>query len=84
MTGIRAQFKFRGSHASNTMTVQRGSVYVGTDSGTNPVIATLKVGYVSNQDGDSNVETDVGVSLTTVEVSGGTLTSRSAQSQRSR
>lgn len=71
-------FKFRGSHASNTLSVQRGTVYVGTDSGTNPVLATLKVGYVSNPDGDSAVETDVGVSLTTVEVSGGVLTSRSA------
>lgn len=71
-------FKFRGSHASNTLTVQRGSVYVGTDSGTNPVVATLKVGYVSNPDGDSVVETDVGVTLTTVEVSGGTLVSRSS------
>lgn len=71
-------FKFRGTHVNNTMTVQRGTVFIGPDGGSNPVVATLKVGYVSNPSGDASVESDVGVTLTTVDVSGGTLTTRSA------
>jgi hypothetical protein len=71
-------FRFRGTHASNTITVQRGTVYIGADGGSNPVVATLKVGYVSNEAADSVVDSDTGVTLTTVEVSGGTLTTRSA------
>jgi hypothetical protein len=71
-------FKFKGTHASNSMTAQRGSVGIAFESGSSATVATLKVGYISNQLGDAVVECGTGATLTTVDVSGGALTTRSA------
>lgn len=71
-------FKFKGTNANNTITVQRGSVGIAFDYGDSATISTLKVGYVSNEFGDSVVHTGTGATLATVDVSGGVVTTRSA------
>lgn len=71
-------FKFKGTHASNAMTVQRGTVGIAFESGNTSTVATLNVGYISNQLGDAVVQCGTGTTLTTVNVSGGSLTTRSA------
>lgn len=71
-------FKFLGSHASNSVTVQRGTVGVAFEGGSTATVAVLNVGFISNELGDSIVSCGTGVTLTTINVSGGLLTTRSA------
>lgn len=71
-------FKFKGTHASNVFSVNKGSVGIASDPGSAAVIATLNVGYIDNPEGDSDVVCGIGTTLTTINVSGGSLLTRSA------
>lgn len=75
----------KGTDAANTLAVNKGSVGVAVlpydESGAaeeTATIATLNVGYVSNQAGDAAVEMGRGVTLTTINQSGGRLEINSA------
>ena len=63
----------KGSHASNQVNVNRGSVGVAHLPGETAVVATLRVGFVVNVAGDSNVKCSDGVTLTTINQQGGFL-----------
>ena len=69
-TGI-ACLLWKGTHADNTLNVIKGDVGVAFFGGETATVATLKVGYLSNQSGDSSVVCGSGTTLTTVEVRGG-------------
>lgn len=82
--GIEA-FLFKGTHASNDVTINRGSVgiAVGTfdtyqAATETAVVATLRTGYVTNPAGDAIVRCGSGVTLTTIDQSGGKLEINSA------
>jgi len=62
--------KLLGSHASNQVTVNRGRVGIADEPGQTATISKLVVGQVTNP-ADSRVFCGSGVTLTTVEVSGG-------------
>ncbi len=77
--GIEA-FLFKGTDASNTMLVNRGSVGIavlpyddGVSAEESATLSTLSVGYVTNPAGDARVRCGSGVTLTTIDQSGGTL-----------
>ncbi len=69
---------FKGTHASNVLTVYRGSAGVALEAGNTSTIATLKVGYEDNQASDASVFCSSGVTLTTIQQVGGSLTINSA------
>jgi hypothetical protein len=65
--------QLKGTHASNALTVVRGSVAFcgfGGDVGT---LSTLTVGYVTSQQGDAQVRVGAGVTLGTLTQSGGVV-----------
>lgn len=64
----------KGSHASNELNVNRGSVGVAYLPGETATVATLRVGYVENPAGDATVVCSSGVTLTNVDQQGGNLT----------
>lgn len=68
----------KGSHASNVVNVNKGQVEVAPFAGETATIATLRVGYKTNRAGDSDVRLGSGVTLTTIEQSGGLLDVQSA------
>jgi len=53
------------------LNVSKGTVSVAPFPGETATIATLTVGYVTNQNSDSTVKTSTGVTLTTVTQTGG-------------
>jgi hypothetical protein len=64
---------WKGTNASNTVTVTRGAVgiaYRGTDAAT---VATLSVGFESGEQTDANVDVGAGTTLTTLAMQGGTV-----------
>lgn len=70
----------KGTDAANTLTVNKGSVGVAvlpydeaTGAEETATIATLNVGYVTNPAGDAVVQCGPGVTLTTINQSGGKL-----------
>jgi hypothetical protein len=67
----------KGSHASNAVNVLKGSVGIAALPGETATVATLRVGYLGNQESDSRVELGDGVTLTNIEQSGGQLGVRS-------
>ncbi len=69
---------WKGTHASNVVNVQRGNVQVAPFGGETAAILTLRVGYITSVAGDSTVLTGAGVTLTTIDQTGGTLTTNSA------
>lgn len=73
---------FKGTHASNAVTVQRGSVGIAYFEGETTTLATLNVGYTTNVNGDSDVTLGSGVTLSnaTIQQSGGVLRTNSATS----
>lgn len=73
---------FKGTHSSNAITVQKGSVGVAFFEGETSTLATLNVGYLTNVNGDSQVVLGSGVTLSnaTIKQSGGTLQTNSATS----
>ena len=71
-TGLPALL-WKGTHASNLVSVFKGSVGVAVFGGETATIATLRVDYVSNVSGDADVRLGSGVTLTTITKPGGTL-----------
>jgi hypothetical protein len=63
----------KGTHASNTLTVQRGDVGVAFFAGEVSTIATLNVGHKTSETADSQVICGAGVTITTINQTGGTL-----------
>lgn len=68
----------KGTHSSNVLNIVKGSVGVAVLPSETATIATLSIGYLSNPDNDSIVVLGSGVTLTTVNLSGGRLTVNSA------
>ena len=64
----------KGTHSSNAVQVKKGSVGIAVFAGESATVATLKVGYVDNQDADAIVRCGSGTTLTTIVKSGGQLT----------
>lgn len=67
-----------GTHASNVWQVLRGVVGFAFLQGQSCVIATLRMGYISNQASDANVRCGSGCTLAIIEKSGGILEVNSA------
>ena len=63
----------KGTHASNVLTITKGSVGVAVQPGEVSTIATVNIGYLTNQDFDSVVRMGSGVTLTTINKTGGNL-----------
>jgi hypothetical protein len=64
---------WKGTHASNTVTVNKGSFGAAAFAGETATIATLKQGYRTNVAGDSDVLLGAGCTLTTLDKTGGNL-----------
>lgn len=65
-------------NTSSVVNVNRGSVGIAIYPGETSTIPTLRVGFEANVAGDSTVRCGAGVTLTTVEQSGGRLVTNSA------
>lgn len=65
-------------NTSTVLNVNKGDVGVAVYPGETSTVATARVGYVTNVAGDSTVLFGSGVTLTTLEVSGGKVTTNSA------
>lgn len=80
-TGAKAIY-WKGTHASNSLTVSKGSIGVAALAGESATLLTLNVGYKTNVAGDCDVLLGSGVTLTdaTIKQSGGSLTTNSATS----
>jgi hypothetical protein len=76
-TGIPA-FLWKGTHASNAATIYKGSFGAAFFDGEVATLATLKVGFVKNINGDATVVCSSGVTLTTVTQDGGKVEINSA------
>lgn len=68
---------WKGTHASTVFNITKGNAGIGFFSDDSATVATLRVGYQTNQLGDSTVECGESVTLTTVDVTGGSLATRS-------
>lgn len=75
-------FYWKGTHASNSLSVSKGNVGVASLPGETATLLTLNVGYRQNVAGDANVVCGSGVTLTdaTIKQTGGNLTLNSATS----
>lgn len=71
-TGIKA-ILWKGTHASNAITVNKGSFGAAVFAGETATIATLRQGFRGNVTGDSDVLLGAGCTLTTLNKTGGTL-----------
>lgn len=69
-------FEFLGTHASNEVNVSAGSVGVALNAGSSATVPTLRVGYQTNVDSDSDVLCGLGATLTNVTQTGGTVETR--------
>ena len=68
----------KGTNASNVVSIARGSVGIAALAGESMTVATLNVGYRTNQASDAAVVVGSGATLTTVNQSGGTLSTSAA------
>lgn len=75
-TGVPA-FLWKGTDSGNVYNVTKGDCGIAFFADDSATVSTLRVGYQSNQLGDSVVECGENTTLTTVEQSGGELTTRS-------
>lgn len=64
---------WKGTHASNAVTVMRGQFAAAFYAGEAATISVLTMGYVSSQSTDAQVRLSSGVTLATVNKNGGTL-----------
>jgi hypothetical protein len=62
---------WKGTHSSNAVNVIRGSVGIAVKPSETATVATLRVGYQDSVESDANVRLGPGVTLTTVDQSGG-------------
>lgn len=69
--------QWKGTHADNVVTVQSGHLGVAMSGGEAATIATLNVGYTTNQSTDSTVWLGSGCTLTTINQTGGELVAQS-------
>jgi hypothetical protein len=69
----RAAVIWKGAHASNVLNVTKGTLDVAPFPGEVATVPVLRVGYSTNQNGDSTVRCYSGVTLTTITQTGGTL-----------
>ena len=82
-TGVRSEtgvpsFTWKGTHASNVANITKGDVGIAILDGETAVVATLRVGFESNVEGDAAVICGDGVTLTNVDQAGGVVTIDSA------
>jgi hypothetical protein len=75
--GLKALL-WKGTHVSNVVRVSAGSVDLAPFAGETAVVATLLVGFQTNQTADADVRSSTGVTLTTVAKTGGALQTASA------
>lgn len=68
---------WKGTDSTNVLNVMRGTVDVAPFPGEVATIATVRIGYRNNQASDSIVVLGTGVTLTTINISGGVLTTQS-------
>ena len=78
-TGRRAEagvpsLLWKGTHASNVVTVNRGDLGVAFFAGETATILTLNVGYINSPLSDAKVHLGSGVTLTTANIDGGQTT----------
>ena len=71
--GIVAAFDFVGTHASNAINAQRGTLGFGVKPGVATTVATLKIGSKDNQASDVSIYSGSNVTLGTVSMNGGAL-----------
>lgn len=80
-TGVHA-IVWKGTHASNVVNITKGSLdvapFVISGTAETATIATLRIGYQTSAASDVQVRLSSGVTLTTIEKSGGTLEVNSA------
>jgi hypothetical protein len=65
---------WKGTHASNTVTISKGTLGIAFVAGETATVATLNVGYQSQIASDATVQVGAGATLTTINQSGGALT----------
>lgn len=70
-------FLWKGTNASNVATIYKGTVGVAFFDGESATLATLRVAYISNVNGDAVVTCGAGATLTTITQDGGSLTTNS-------
>jgi hypothetical protein len=68
---------WKGTHAENVVSISKGSLAIARQAGEQAVVNTLSVGYRTNLPGDARVHCGAGAALTTVNQSGGILTTNS-------
>ena len=64
---------WKGTHVSNTATINRGSVGVAFYPSETSALMTCRIGFVNNQASDANVRIGSGVTLTTLTQTGSVL-----------
>ncbi len=69
---------WQGTNASNVVNISKGSLAAGYLEGDSATIATLRQGYQTNQNGDTDVLLGPGCTLTSIVKSGGALTLNSS------
>lgn len=70
-SGRERAIQWKGTHASNVVNLDRGSLGAAIEAGETATIATMRIGYVDNKAGDSQFRLGSGVTLTTVTMAGG-------------
>lgn len=70
-------FRWRGTHASNSMRAHRGEVGVALEGGHTATLASLYIGYIDSKESDASVAVGESVTLGAIVKTGGTLRSRS-------
>lgn len=65
--------QWKGTHVSNVVNVTKGTVALAGYGGDAATVATLNVGYVTSQSSDATVRGGAGLTLTTLNMSGGSV-----------
>lgn len=71
-------FLWKGTDSSNVYNVTKGNCGIAFFPDDTATLATLRVGYQANQAGDSSVECGESLTLTTLDITGGSTTTRAA------
>jgi len=69
---------WKGTDSSNTVELYRGSLGIAALPGESATVSSLSVGFIENELGDATLEIGDGVTLTTVDMSGGSVACNSA------
>ena len=64
---------WKGTHVSNTATINRGSVGIAFFASETSAVMTCRIGFVTNQQSDASVRIGSGVTLTTLTQTGSVL-----------